>query len=275
MPIPFVLEVAASLTAFTRPNHIASLCSWGFACLSPCCNANYFGYKLLCLLAGMTFLPAQAAVNAPDYQAFWLWSAVRPQPVLAQAESLYILQGQISERLGQTRFIPQGISTPRLRHGKVWLTYRVETLVWPEPVFRTIEQQINRWKKQGNPIVGIQIDFDARTLRMQQYVSFLHTLRQQLPAQYALSITGLLDWSNHSSPDVVNQLSDVVDEVVVQTYQGKQTIKNYEAYLPRLAQLRIPFKVGLVQHGEWHAPDYLETAPFFRGYVVFLLNEPN
>ena len=275
MPIPFVLEVAVSLTAFTRPNHIASLCSWGFACLSPCCNANYFGYKLLCLLAGITFLPAQAAVNAPDYQAFWLWSAVRPQPVLAQAESLYILQGQISERRGQTQFIPQGISTPRLRHGKVWLTYRVETLAWPEPVFRIIEQQISRWKRQGNPVVGIQIDFDARTLRMQQYVSFLRTLRQQLPAQYALSITGLLDWSNHSSPDVVNQLSDVVDEVVVQTYQGKQTIKNYAAYLPRLAQLRIPFKVGLVQHGEWQAPDYLETAPFFRGYVVFLLNEPN
>lgn len=230
---------------------------------------------LLCLLAGMTFLPVQAKVNAEDHHAFWLWSAVRPQPVLAQAESLYILQGQISEHRGQTRFIPQGISTPRLRHSKVWLTYRVETLTWPEPVFRTIVQQINRWKKQGNPVVGIQIDFDARTLRMQQYVAFLRTLRQQLPAQYALSITGLLDWSNHSSPDVVNQLSDVVDEVVVQTYQGRKTIKNYEAYLPRLAQLRIPFKVGLVQHGEWQAPDYLETAPFFRGYVVFLLNQPD
>jgi len=35
----------ATLTAFTHPNHIAYLCSWGFAHLSPCCNANYFGYK--------------------------------------------------------------------------------------------------------------------------------------------------------------------------------------------------------------------------------------
>ena len=42
--MPFVLEVAASLTTFTNPNHIASLCSWGFALLSPCCNSNYFGY---------------------------------------------------------------------------------------------------------------------------------------------------------------------------------------------------------------------------------------
>jgi len=43
--IPFVLEIAASLTAFTHPNHIVNLCSWGFTHLSPCCNANYFGYK--------------------------------------------------------------------------------------------------------------------------------------------------------------------------------------------------------------------------------------
>lgn len=229
---------------------------------------------LILLLAGATCLPAHANVDANNYHDFWLWSAVRPQPVLAQAESLYILQGQISERQERTTFIPQGISTPRLQHGQIWLTYRVETLVWSAAIFDAINQQITRWKKQGNPIVGIQIDFDARTLRMQEYVTFLRTLRQQLPAQYALSITGLLDWSNHSSPEVVNQLQGIVDEVVVQTYQGKQTIKNYADYLPRLAQLQIPFKIGLVQHGEWQAPDFLERAPFFRGYVIFLLNTP-
>ena len=227
----------------------------------------------LMLLAGIFLLPAQANVNADDHHEFWLWSAVRPQPVLAQAQSLYILQGQVSERRGQSLFIPQGITIPRLRHGKIWLTYRVETLHWSDAIFISISQQLTRWQKQGNPVVGIQIDFDARTLRMQQYVAFLQRLHQQLPAHYALSITGLLDWSNNSSPEVVNQLNGIVDEVVVQTYQGRKTIKNYAAYLPRLAQLRIPFKIGLVQHGEWQAPDYLETAPFFRGYVVFLVND--
>lgn len=224
------------------------------------------------LLAGITLLPAQARVNAEDHHAFWLWSAVRPQPVLAQAESIYILQGQISERRGQTRFIPQGIATPRLRHGQIWLAYRVETLQWSDSIYQNIAQQIIRWKTQGNPVTGIQIDFDARTLQMQQYITFLQELRRRLPAPYALSITGLLDWSNHTSPALVNQLAGVVDEVVVQTYQGRTTISNYADYLPRLAQLRIPFKVGLVQHGDWQAPDYLEQAAFFRGYVVFLLN---
>ncbi len=49
----------------------------------------------LFLLTGMPFLSAHANVNATQYDEFWLWSAVRPQPVLAQAKTLYILQGQI------------------------------------------------------------------------------------------------------------------------------------------------------------------------------------
>lgn len=228
--------------------------------------------RLILLLLASVILPAQAIVDAREYDAFWLWSAVRPQPVLAQAKLLYILQGQISEQRGESRFIPQGIAIPRLRHGQIWLAYRVETLNWSEAIYQSIAQQLTRWQQQGNPVTGIQIDFDARTLRMQQYVTFLQLLRQRLPEHYALSITGLLDWSNHTSPELVNQLAGIVSEVVVQTYQGRHTIHNYTDYLPRLARLRIPFKVGLVQHGEWHAPAYLEQAAFFRGYVVFLLN---
>ncbi len=228
--------------------------------------------RLILLLLASVILPAQAIVDAREYDAFWLWSAVRPQPVLAQAKSLYILQGQISEQRGESRFIPQGIAIPRLRHGQIWLAYRVETLNWSEAIYQSIAQQLTRWQQQGNPVTGIQIDFDARTLRMQQYVTFLQQLRQRLPEHYALSITGLLDWSNHTSPELVNQLAGIVSEVVVQTYQDRHTIHNYTDYLPKLARLRIPFKVGLVQHGEWHAPAYLEQAAFFRGYVVFLLN---
>ena len=40
--------------------------------------------------------PAFGAVDARDYEAFWLWSGVAPQPVLKQAKTLYILQGQIN-----------------------------------------------------------------------------------------------------------------------------------------------------------------------------------
>jgi hypothetical protein len=60
--------------------------------------------------------------------------------------------------------------------------------------------------------------------------------------------------------------------VVIQTYQGRKTITNYNAYLPALKRLTLPFKIGLVQNGEWQAPEYLEASPWFRGYVVFLRN---
>ncbi|UVE45846.1 DUF3142 domain-containing protein [Pseudomonas chlororaphis] len=219
---------------------------------------------------------AQAAVDARDHQAFWLWSGVAPQPVLNQAKTLYILQGQISrsrrDPSGNVHFIAQGMAIPRLRQGEVWVVYRAHTLHWPEPVYSQLLGQVQRWQQAGNPVVGIQIDFDARTRYLDEYSSFLRDLRQRLPAQYRLSITGLMDWSSNANPEAIAGLKGIVDEVVVQTYQGRHSIPNYAAYLPRLDRMGLPFKVGLIQGGEWQEPDYLKDSPWFRGYVVFLQN---
>ena len=54
--------------------------------------------------------------------------------------------------------------------------------------------------------------------------------------------------------------------------QGRHSIPNYSAYLPRLNRLGLPFKVGLIQGGEWEEPGYLKDSEWFRGYVVFLQN---
>ena len=59
---------------------------------------------------------------------------------------------------------------------------------------------------------------------------------------------------------------------MLQIYQGRHTIPGYERYLARLGRLRIPFRIGLVQNGDWQAPAELEANPMFRGYVVFLRN---
>ncbi len=63
---------------------------------------------------------------------------------------------------------------------------------------------------------------------------FLSDLRRQLPAKYRLSITGLLDWSANGDPEKLAALGNMVDEIVVQTYQGRKTIPGYENYLARL-----------------------------------------
>ena len=235
---------------------------------------------LLGLLLTLFANAAVAEVNAERYDAFWLWSGVQPQAVLARAKTLYILQGQVElaprEQGGAVRFLAQGISVPRLaKHpGEIWLTYRAHTLDWPPEAYAVLLSQLRRWQVAGNPVVGVQIDFDARTRELDRYVQFLQGLRQRLPAGYRLSVTGLLDWAPNADPGVLNQLAGTVDEIVIQTYQGRHSIANYAAYLPATQRLRLPFKIGLVQHGDWQAPDYLEALPLFRGYVVFLLNAP-
>ncbi|SEH91217.1 MULTISPECIES: DUF3142 domain-containing protein [Pseudomonas] len=216
---------------------------------------------------------ALAAVDAREHDAFWLWSGVAPQPVLAQARSLYVLQGQISQsRQGAINFIAQGIAIPRLSRGEVWVVYRAHTLHWPESVYRQLLGQVKRWQQAGNPVVGIQIDFDARTRYLDEYANFLRDLRKRLPADLRLSITGLMDWSSNADPAAIAQLKGVVDEVVVQTYQGRHSIPDYAAYLPRMNRLGLPFKIGLIQGGEWQEPAYLKGSEWFRGYVVFLQN---
>jgi hypothetical protein len=234
--------------------------------------------RLVCVCFCVLFCVGAASastVDASNYDAFWLWSGVRPQPVLKQARCVYVLQGQIEAKRGdesQVRFLAQGVSVPHRQPIPVWLAYRVHTLHWTTREYAILLAQLHRWQQAGNQVIGIQIDFDAHTLHLQEYVDFLAQLRQRLPSTYRLGITGLLDWSSRIEPAQVNQLREVVDEVVVQTYQGRHTIENYSAYLPRVSQLNLPFKIGLIQGGDWDAPRYIAESPWFRGYVVFLQN---
>ncbi len=219
---------------------------------------------------------AHAGVNAADYDSFWLWGGVRPRPLLARARTVYVLQGQIGEvrpRPGRsTRLVAQGIPVARLRSTEVWLVYRANTLEWPSGIDALIAAQVRRWRHAGTAVAGIQIDFDAATRHLDRYSEFLRGLRRRLPADCKLGVTGLLDWTSQADPETLADLRGTIDEIVVQTYQGRRSIPDAERYLPHLERLRIPFKVGLVEGGEWSAPPGLAGDPWFRGYVIFLRN---
>lgn len=213
--------------------------------------------------------PAQR-VDAAHYDAFWLWAGVKPQPVLAGARTVYLLQGQVSAN--PVRLIAQRPAVPRVRGPDVWMVVRVETLRWPELVHAQVITQLTRWRAAGNRVVGLQIDFDARTRHLEDYAGFLKDLRRRLPRDCRLGITGLLDWSSNGDPQGLDALAGAVDEVVLQIYQGRRVIPGYAGYLGRLGRLKIPFRIGLLQGAEWQAPEGLEANPHFRGYVVFLQN---
>jgi hypothetical protein len=231
----------------------------------------------LALTLALASSPPTAAgvVRAEDYDAFWLWAGVKPPPALTAAHTLYILQGQIapaSDRDDEGRLIAQGGAVAHLTGVEVWLDYRAHTLRWSPAVLGQILARLRRWRAAGDHVVGLQIDFDSGTRHLADYAAFLRELRGQLPADCRLSITGLLDWSSQGDSAALGALGGVVDEVVLQTYQGRRTIPGYQAYLGRLSRMTLPFKIGLVEGGDWDPPPDIAANPWFRGYVVFLKN---
>ena len=210
---------------------------------------------------------APTRVDPQQYDAFFLWAGVRPPPALVQANTLYLLAGEI-RRTGP--FVPLR-ATPHVRRAEVWLVVRTQRLDWDPATLETVLAQLDRWQAAGNRMAGLQVDFDASSKGLERYGAFLKALRARLPQRYRLSITGLMDWSANADPAALAGLRGVVDEVVVQSYQGRSTIPGYARYLDKLARVPVPHKVALVEGGEWREPPALRADPQFRGYVVFLL----
>ena len=169
------------------------------------------------------------------------------------------------------RFRPQRSAAPSAPGKQVWLVIRTDTLDWPPQAYALALRHLGQWRAAGNRVVGVQVDFDARTRGLDRYAVFLRGLRTRLPRDAKLSVTGLMDWSANADPPALAGLAGTIDEVVVQTYQGRTTIPGYERYLRRLDRFPIPFRIGLVEGGAWREAAGLRANPRFRGYVVFLL----
>ncbi|WP_309622382.1 DUF3142 domain-containing protein [Novosphingobium sp.] len=224
----------------------------------------------LSLLALLTACSGQAParVDPADYDAFFLWAGVKPRPELARAKTLYLLAGEVRRTSGFVSL--RGV--PKVKQAEVWLVVRTARLDWDAAVTTRVLRELARWQAAGNRMAGLQIDFDSSAKGLADYAAFLEALKARLPAGQKLSITGLMDWSANADPAALGLLRGVVDEVVVQSYQGRSTIPDYEAYLAKLARVPVPHKVALVQGGEWREPAALISDPLFRGYVVFLVN---
>jgi hypothetical protein len=81
-----------------------------------------------------------------------------------------------------------------------------------------------------------------------------------------------MDWASQASLEDIDALAGTVEEIVFQTYRGRETVQNIDAYVARLDRLRIPFRLGLAEGANWSSSDRLAHNANFRGYVVFLRN---
>ena len=139
-------------------------------------------------------------------------------------------------------------------------------------IFAALNRRLARWR-DATRVAGVQIDFDASTHGLERYAAFLAELRKALPEGCRLSVTGLMDWASQASLEDIDKLSGTVDEMIFQTYRGRETVKDIDAYLARLGRLHVPFRLGLAEGAQWSAPATLTRNPHFLGYVVFLRND--
>jgi Protein of unknown function (DUF3142) len=232
------------------------------------------------LLLALLFAAAPAAsgeiVRAADYDSYWLWAGVRARPELDKAKTVYLLQGEIGAAGADraVRLKAQGGAAPGPHAPALWLAYRVRSLDWGPEITAAIAHRLALWRAEPGRVIGVQMDFDASTRGLKNYAAFLHALRQKLPADCALSVTGLMDWAAQASPEDLDDLADTVDEVIFQTYRGRDTVADIDDYLARLDRVRIPFRLGLAEGAAWSPPASLVLNPHFQGYVVFLRNAP-
>jgi hypothetical protein len=213
--------------------------------------------------------PACAETPSADC---WLWPGAH-LPEQAHVHRLYLLQGFFSARAN--RFIDQGENARTLyRVGELMLVYRLDALQSSSALMQQINRDLESWKNRGNNLVGVQLDFDSATGELALYENFLREIRAQLPANYQLSITGLMDWINNSQDSLH---LDFLDEVVLQTYQGTHSVVKLDLYLTRIAQhgvpFAVPFKLGFVEGAPLPQTQLAQIArnPSFRGCVTFLL----
>ena len=232
-------------------------------------------FLLLHLMTAAAPAAADDVVRAADYDAYWLWAGVKGRPEIQRAKTLYLLQGEIGpDRDDAVRLKAQGGTEPRPHRQELWLVYRVRSLAWTPEILAAINRRLTLWRAQPGRVLGVQMDFDASTRGLRNYAAFLAELRRSLPTGCALSVTGLMDWASQAAPEDIDALFGTVDELIFQTYRGRETVRDIDAYLARLHRLHIPFRLGLAEGASWSPPETLTHHPNFLGYVVFLRNLP-
>ncbi|WP_235901107.1 DUF3142 domain-containing protein [Pontixanthobacter aquaemixtae] len=208
-------------------------------------------------------------VAASDYSAFYLWTGVKPPPAMDRAKAVYLLWGEL-RRNDPSQIIPLRRSVPTGEAEEIWLVVRAERLDWGDGAYEQLLDQAQRWNAQGT-LTGVQVDFDSSTGGLSGYAGFLSNIRARLPRDLKLSATGLMDWPANASEADLAAMRAALDEIVIQTYQVTTTIPDYADYLAHTQRLRMPYRVALVEGGDWTPPSSLARDPDFKGYVVFLL----
>lgn len=206
------------------------------------------------------------------HNSYWLWAGLTAADAPANAE-LYLFQGTFSTTDKDAIFERQGLFPHPLKSSRVILVYRLEgNIPKASDVAKVFESALIRWKRHSVAIAGIQLDFDSPTSKLVMYSDFIEEVRQRIPSNYSLSITGLGDWAVGGSREALQSISVAAEEIVFQLYQGRQPLGNIDDFVYSLVDYPHPFRVGLISNAALpKSLKQLDDNPNFRGIVYFVV----
>lgn len=172
----------------------------------------------LCLLVASLGTAAWRRASAPRVWrpceppvAFWAWRAEAPSPEDVAhavretgAQALFIRAGQFDLADGKPRRI-RAVAGKMPRSVELHLVYngtreflaefeRVDEKILAASVAEVFRSDQERAGKDGATVRGLQLDFDSPTRLLARYARILRALREQLPPDVKLSVTGLPTW---------------------------------------------------------------------------------
>jgi hypothetical protein len=204
--------------------------------------------------------------------SYWIWAGITANDAPANSE-LYVYQGVIHNKDGGLVYERKGLYPHPIKSPKLYLSYRIEGGL-PDSQFtiKTFESTVEKWKRHPVAVSGLQLDFDSPTSKLLIYSNFLREIRQKLPEQYELSITGLGDWALYGDEQVMKSISKHTDEMIFQLYQGRKEIPDVETYINALKKYPLPYRIGLLVASPNNQKyiSLLRQSHQFKGVVYFI-----
>ena len=143
--------------------------------------------------------------------AFWAWQSRAPRQTdvdaairQTKARTLFLRAGQIDSESGGPRRI-RALTGAMPKNIELHLVYNATRdclsnfdTVDPEELATTITDSFtaDAWRAVADQasVGGVQLDFDVPTRLLSKYAGLLRLVRERLPAEAGLSITGLSTW---------------------------------------------------------------------------------
>jgi hypothetical protein len=216
----------------------------------------------LCLI--LALLPCSDRVEDNRY---WIWAGLLAEQAPPTA-ILYIYQGAWVNHC----FYRKGIFPSKISQKKVYLVYRIEgELPAPERVANLFMTHCRRWDKQGVHVIGLQIDYDSPSKKLNNYYDFLKNLQQLLLPFYRLSITALCDWLVSGDQETLNDIGSVTQEIVFQLYHHNHYIPQIAQYTAKLRLKRFYYRLGFLSKNAPVAEiDKFLCPPYYQGRIIFI-----